>query len=211
MSTEPVGPDSFDDVNSELSPVMSMFDDAESNAPVGEDSLARLTRLCRESKEIEAELIKAQERAATLQSQLDKIEMNLIPTIFDELGIRSFKLEDGSEVQVNPDIKVGISEANKPAAFRYLRENDFDGIIKESVSLQFAKGEGELSEKAKKTLIEAGFTPVIKEDVHYQTLRSFAKERLEEGDAEFPQELFGVWPYKRAKIVQPKVKKAKKK
>ncbi|WGN90698.1 host-nuclease inhibitor protein [Burkholderia phage vB_BglM_WTB] len=208
MQNEPVEPDSFDLPEP---PPIDFFEESENPAPVGEDSLLRITKLSIEAKELEVKILETQEELATLQSQYDKITMNLIPTIFEELGIHSFKLQDGSEVQVNPDIKVGITEANKPAAFRYLRENDFDGIIKESVSLQFGKGEGELSKKAQEALTAAGFTPQLKEDVHYQTLRSFAKERLEAGDANFPQEVFGVWPFKKAKIVIPKTKKKRSK
>jgi hypothetical protein len=109
-------------------------------------------------------------------------------------------------VSVKADVKTSITEANKPAAFAWLREHHFDGIIKMAVSLSFGKGESAAAELAVKTLHEAGYEPTQAESVHPATLKSFVKERLEDGD-NIPIDVFGIFEFKQSKIKLPKTKK----
>lgn len=166
-----------------------------------------------------AEVVSAAERALSIQNQIDEKQAELeqldrelsslqrfkIPDMLDSLGISEFKLEDGTKLKVEQSIQANISAANKPAAFRWLRENKFDGIIKTVVKADFGKGESEEASRAVALLDEAGFAVEMSETVHAATLKSFVKERLEAGD-NIPVDVFGIFDSKIAKFTKPKRK-----
>lgn len=183
------------------------FDDIpQASGEVQAATLERLTALAVESKELGKKITEAEVALEELKAQQDRILMGHIPTIMATLGLEEFKLTDGSKVTVKEDVKCGLSEERKPAAFDWLRANQCDGIIKTAVSLAFGKGENEAVKKAMEALAEAGFEPSVSETVHPQTLKSFVKEQLEAG-TNIPLETFGVYEYKVAKIALPRTRK----
>lgn len=191
-------------------PQIDYFDDIPDAALQAEPAtLERLTILAANSKDLEREITDATVALAELQSKHDKIMKDQIPGIMAELGLAEFKMTDGSVISVKEDVKCGITEEHKPAAWLWLEENDFDGIIKTKVGVEFGKGEMESAEKAIEALQAAGFAASMDRAVHPSTLKSFVKEQLEAG-TNLPLATFGVWPFKMAKIKAPAVKKARK-
>jgi hypothetical protein len=175
-------------------------------------TLEVLTRLAQESIELAAEISSDTVALAEKQERLNKLERVRIPEIMDTLGIAEFKLTDGSVVSVKSDIKAGITIANQPAAFKWLEDHHFDGIIKTNVGLAFGKGEMERAKSAVDELRKAGFDGAsIDRSIHSATLKSFVKERLEDATTKaedaLPMEVFGVFEFKFAKIKLPKAKK----
>lgn len=171
-----------------------------------EATLEVLTKLAKESVELEAEIAADTVALEEKQSKLGKLLRSRIPEIMKTLSMDEFKLTDGSVISVKSDIKCGITEVNKPAAFAWLESNDFDGIIKTNVSVAFSKGEMEKAQKAIEILQEADFDAAMDRSVHPATLKSFVKERLEAGD-NIPVETFGIFEFNQAKIKLPKHKK----
>jgi hypothetical protein len=169
-------------------------------------TLARLTELAQESKQLEKDIQAATVALEELKGKNDKILMVKIPEIMATLGMEEFKLTDGSKITVKEDVKCGLSEERKPFAFDWLRENQFDGIIKQAVSLSFGKGENDAAKRAMTLLQEAGFEPNVGENIHPATLKSFVKEQLEAG-TNIPLDVFGVYEYKIAKIALPRTRK----
>lgn len=189
------------------STAIDYFDDLpQASGEVQAATLERLTALAVESKELDKRINDATIALEELKSEQDRILMQHIPTIMATLGLEEFKLTDGSKVTVKEDVKCGLSEERKPAAFDWLRANQCDGIIKTAVSLAFGKGETDAVKKAMEVLAEAGFEPNVSENVHPQTLKSFVKEQLEAG-TNIPLETFGVYEYKVAKIALPRTRK----
>src|SRR4029077_11348875 len=94
---------------------------------------------------------------AEKQESLNRLQRVRIPEIMATLGMEEFKLTDGSVVSVKADIKTSITEANKPAAYAWLEEHNYDGIIKTNVGVQFGKGEMEDAKKAVAALEQAGY------------------------------------------------------
>jgi hypothetical protein len=186
-------------------PTIDYFDDV----GMGEDgavqpaTLERLTALATEAKRLEVEIIEESEELGKKQGKLDAILKNFIPSIMEELGMEEYKLSDGSSVSIKKVIHASISDENKPDAFKWLEDHDFDGIIKTKVLSSFGKGEIEDAKEALETLQEAGFEATMDRSVHAQTLKAFVKERLEAGDS-IPIATFGVFEYKLAKIVLPR-------
>lgn len=179
-----------------------MFDDLPPmEAPVA--TLERLRDLAKEMQGLESKIADATVALADLQGQLDRISMRTIPDIMAELAMESFTLDDGYKLEVKPDIKASITAENKPAAHLWLREHNFDGIIKTKVMAEFGKGEMEEAEAALKKLTDAGISATMDESVHSATLKSFVKERMELGEA-IPTSTFGVYEFKKTKITAPK-------
>lgn len=207
MSTEVSVPDGFDDVQSAPAPI-DYFADIPSGDNQEPATLERLSLMAKRAVELEGELAMINGQLAEREEELNGIRRRHIPDTMVRLGMDSFKLDDGSTVGVDVKISANITVANKAAAFAWLREHNFDGLIKTKVGADFGKGESSMADAAVKALRDAGFEPSVDESVHPMTLKSFVKERLEEGE-ELPLDTFGVHEFKEARIKLPKTRKAK--
>lgn len=194
-------------MNEENKPVIDYFEGIEDPAPEEQPAtLERLSQLAERSKELEELISAANVALAELQGENNRILMSEIPGVMLTLGMESYTLTDGSKIAVKEDVKASITVEHKPAAHAWLKENDFGGILKTKVLLEFGKGEEANVERVSKALQEIGFPPSIDEGVHAQTLKAFVKEQLEAG-TNIPMDLFGVYEFRQAKITLPKKKK----
>ena len=149
------------------------------------------------------ELANLEAQTKTVKENLRKITDEDLPDMLFSLGVKSFKLEDGSEVSVKQTYGAHIKAENKPNAHQWLRDNGFDDIIKNTVSCEFKRGEDSSANEFMEVASQMGLTPAQKTDVHPMTLKGFVKERIEAG-GDFPQELFGVFTGNRATIKRGK-------
>jgi hypothetical protein len=119
-----------------------------------------------------------------------------------EVGIKTFTTTDGLVINVKPEVQVSISVANRPAAYQWLIDNGFGGLLKLDVELHFDRGDREKAEKLAEQLRKKKLDVNIHQSIHAQTLKAFAKERIAdtESDIEFPLELFGARPYTVASV-----------
>lgn len=194
-------------VSEEKQPAIDYFDDL---PPVEAEpaTLQLLARLANESKQLEAEINAESVALEEKNARQAKLLRVRIPEIMKTLGMEEFKLTDGSKIGIKADVKCGITEANKPAAFEWLEANEFDGIIKTNVGVDFGKGEIEDARKAVEALEAIGAHPTMARNVHPATLKSFVKERLEKGD-NIPIDTFSIFEFTVAKITLPKAAKPK--
>lgn len=171
-------------------------------------TLARISKLAEEARDLEQEMERIGIELAEMQDKHNSIMRNILPDMMLELGMKDFTLTDGAKVAIKESINASITEANKPAAFAWLEEHNFDGIIKTKVMTDFGKGEIDSARKALETLEQAGFSAAMDRSVHAMTLKSFVKEQLEEGNA-IPLDLFGVFEFKEAKITRPRARRSR--
>jgi hypothetical protein len=171
-------------------------------------TLERITALAKKAVTLAAEITTQEVALAELQEEYKKITRNLLPEVMAELGLAEMKMDDGKTVSIIDKVNASISEVNRPAAFTWLEEHSYDGIIKTKVLAEFGKGEMEDAKKAQKALHDGGFMASLDRSVHPMTLTSFVKERLTAG--EVLPESFSVYEFKEAKIVAPKESKKKK-
>lgn len=151
-----------------------------------------LVKANQEVKEKDAALKAA--KAAAL-----RLEREDLPTLMSELGLTEIKLEDGSTVQIKEDVDARITEVNRPAALRWLLDNNYGGLIKTNVAIAFNRGEHDEALGARDLLAETYEGVELKEEVHSSTLKSFVRERLTAGE-NIPFDLFGIHPYSKAII-----------
>mgnify|MGYP003152393366 CR=1 FL=1 len=113
------------------------------------------------------------------------------------------QLKNGEEVEVRNTYGAHIKEANKEAAFAFLRESGHGDIIKHTVSVAFGKGEDAMAESFVESAERQGYVPQQKTAVHPQTLKAWVRERIENGES-IPTETFGVFAGQKAIIRRPK-------
>lgn len=144
-------------------------------------SLERVTLLAEKQKQLQAWIEAKELELKELKEQLMQVKCNDLPDLMAELGLMSFKLEDGSEIAINRDINAYIKVEDKDEVYNWLKLNNHGSIIKAVVSANFGRSESELAEKIYQTLLSEGIMAIKKEDIHWQTFKKFVKECQEEG------------------------------
>ena len=163
------------------------------------DEVKEISQACQkltsQNKKVEdlQNLLKQEEEEARRLSE------EVIPTLMQQAGVSSIKLDNGTSVEVSPYYYAKISEDRKAEAFQWLRENDHGDLIKNNVSVSFGKGEDSNAVNLKSELEAKGLVVDQKQDVHWQTLRGFVKEQIEKNKT-IPSETFGLYIANRTKI-----------
>ena len=126
------------------------------------------------------------------KKQIENLSGEVIPTMMSEMGLSQLKLADGSSVDVKPHYSATITQANKEAAFNWLRNNGLGDIIKNEISVSFGRNEDNKAADYAALAQERGFQPTQKLKVEPMTLKALVRERIEAGK-EMPTELFNVF------------------
>jgi hypothetical protein len=173
--------------------------------------------------ELEAKVKRLEKELADAQSDLKKVAEHDLPNAMIELGSRGFTLTDGSKINVKKVYVANIKDERKPDAFRWMRDHDHEALIKANVLTSFPKGDVDRAEALmiaiNKLLAKRGIDGVevrLDQSVHWQTLRAFVREQIEEEDRRLsegetipveerlPRELLGVLIIDKAEITPPK-------
>ena len=180
---------------------ISSFFEAESSKveQVGNNEVAAIADLCKRANEKKELIAKMEEELKQLKKELLKLTDEDIPDTMTEIGVSEYKLIDGSSVTLKPTYGAHISEDNQQEAFQWLRDNELDDIIKNTVSVEFGRKEDEQALAFKELVEDQKYEPVQVTNIHPQTLKAFIRERIEKG-MEIPNHLFGVWAGQRAVI-----------
>ena len=149
------------------------------------DQVERLETLNREIEVAETQLKQKKKNYEHLSGEV-------IPTMMSEMGLSHLKLIDGSSVDVKPHYSATITQANKEAAFNWLRNNGLGDIIKNEISVSFGRNEDNKAADYAALAAERGFQPTQKLKVEPMTLKALVRERIEAGK-EMPTEIFNVY------------------
>ena len=137
------------------------------------------------------------------KKQIAHISGEVIPTMMSEMGLAELKLHDGSHLKVSTSYRAHISEANKEAAYNWLRENGLGDIIKNEISVSFGRNEDNKAADYAELAKSNGFQPTQKMKVEPMTLKALVRERIEAGK-EMPTEIFGVFSENKTTIKRSK-------
>ena len=138
-----------------------------------------------------------------MKKKRDHISGEVIPTMMSEMGFSELKLQDGSYLKVSTSYRATITEANKEAAFNWLRENGLGDIIKNEISVSFGRNEDNKAADYAELAKGQGFQPTQKMKVEPMTLKALVRERIEAGK-EMPTEIFGVFSENKTTIKRSK-------
>lgn len=169
-------------------------------------TLTEIQEKIQEAQTLTTQIQELEGRTDELVKKFDKLVGVTIPEMMEASGMDEIKMADGSKVTIKSDVKASISTERKPAAFDWLEQNGFGGLIKSDISVEFSREELEAANELVDELTEKGHNALLNRNVHAATLKSFVKEQLEAG-TNIPVDLFGVFEYKVAKITAPKKRK----
>jgi len=188
-----------DDILSEMETDSASDDKLDNLDPQNSQKMRSMAELARAIRNKETEIDDLESLLKEKKEQLRRQSEEDLPSMMAELGINSFELDDGSRVTVKDLYGGHISLANRDAAYLWLRDNGFDDIIKNTLSIVFGRGEDQKADHFMKILEGYGLLPEQKTGVHPSTLKGWVRERMESGDS-FPMDLFGAFVGQRAVI-----------
>jgi hypothetical protein len=177
----------------------SLFEKEADALRLSDTQITGIAALARRAKSLEKDIEDQETTLKGLKDELRTLTEQTIPEALSEMGMSSFRMEDGSAIDVKPFYSASISEARRAEAFQWLRDHGFDDIIKNTVSVRFGRGEEELCQRLLGVLGTQGFRSEQAEKVEPSTLKAWVRERVERGE-EFPTELFGAFIGKKAVI-----------
>ena len=103
----------------------SKRDLASSIEKLDQQDLTTVSGMCTAILNKEDEIAALEQRLKDEKKALLKMTDEDLPTMLQEIGLSSMKLDDGSEVTVKPTYGATILVENKQAAFQWLRENGY--------------------------------------------------------------------------------------
>ena len=143
------------------------------------------------------------EHIQSLADQVQRLEGLLSRIEMSEMGLAELKLQDGSHLKVSTSYRATITEANKEAAFNWLRDNGLGDIIKNEISVSFGRNEDNKAADYAELAKGQGFQPTQKMKVEPMTLKALVRERIEAGK-EMPTEIFGIFSENKTTIKRNK-------
>jgi hypothetical protein len=164
-------------------------------------SIEDITKLANAMVDAEQDVKDAELRLERTKERLRKIREDTIPGVMQELGLSELRLATGEKLSIKQDVYSQLANENKGAAYNWLEENGFGGLIKVNVVVDFGKGELERAKKLQSLLAEKGLSVTIGESVHWQTMKAFLNEQIKK-EADIPLDLFGATPIFVAKITK---------
>lgn len=171
---------------------MDLEDVAMQLTSVDNNDLKQVAALVRQQLVLEQRVEDLAAELKRAQQDLAHISGEALPSALAEHGLTELKMADGSKVTVSTVISANISKDRAEQAHDWLRDNGFGDLIKNTVSVNFGKGEDDKAGELVRELEGDGFNVDQKEAVHPSTLKAFCKEQIEKG-SEIPSELFGIF------------------
>lgn len=166
---------------------------------VSDDEIKSVARLAKRAKELSREIEDLENTLSERKDNYRKLTEETLPEALASMGMTSFRMDDGSSIDIKPFYGASIKAERQAEAFAWLRDHGYDDIIKNTVSVRFGKGEDELCARLLQNLKGTGFIPEQAQKVEPMTLKAWVKEQVEKG-REFPSELFGAFIGKKAII-----------
>lgn len=161
--------------------------------------MERLIRMANLLVKQQGEVKSVGEDLKEASAKLLRLEREDLPTLMKELGLKEIKLANGSSVRITEDVSASITDKTRDRAIAWLVKNNFGGMIKTFVSVEFERGAHNEATKVRDQLAAEYEGVLLKEDVHSQTLRSFVRERMAAGQ-KLPMTFFNVFPFSKAVV-----------
>jgi len=108
--------------------ITNMFEEDAGVMQVQDDQVAGIAALGKRAKNLQREIEDLERVFKERKEQYRKLTEETIPEALASLGMKSFRMEDGSSIDVKAFYSASISEARRAEAYAWLRENGFDDI-----------------------------------------------------------------------------------
>lgn len=174
--------DFFSDLEKEAADVSSVPTDA---------GLARLRKASQEMVDLDLRKKQLEEELKAVNIRLWDVQTRELPDLFAEVGVDNVGLPSaGVDVAILPyahaNIKADLPDEERESAFDYLASIGGGGLVRNEVTLVFARGEEDLLQEwlEKVRNLNLSFDPpdvTVKRAVHWGTLTAFVKEQVGKG------------------------------
>lgn len=128
-----------------------------------------------------------------------KLRDEVIPNLMEELNIKKWEFNDGTEISLSPFYGAKLSQERKQECFEWLRANGHGALIKNFITVDLGMKKDQVAQKVLDYLKSLNISSEVKEDVHSQTLKAWFKGEIEEGRS-VPSDLFQTYVTNRAKL-----------
>jgi len=182
-----------------MSDINALFEQDAGALQVKNEDLDSVGALARRAKLLEKEIEELDTVLKERKEQQRKLLEESIPAMLQELGMKKFVMADGSTIDVKPFYSASIKEENRAVAYQWLRDNGYDDIIKNTVSVRFGRNEDKLCETLINSLRQQNYPVEQTEKIEPQTLKAWAREMVERGQ-EIPTETFSLYVGHKATI-----------
>jgi hypothetical protein len=178
-----------------------MFDYGNAEVAQTDSSLAKVSELVHHQRKLELDVEKCQAALDAAKSALKDVAEFELPDLLTSLGLETVSTNDGLKVTVQKKIRASIPKARESEAFAWLDANGNSHLIKRQFVIDFGKNEDAWADKFERDCAQRKKALHLnrKKSVHPSTLSAFVRKELEENGS-FPEELFGVYRQKVAKI-----------
>jgi uncharacterized small protein (DUF1192 family) len=166
---------------------------------ISNESLTSVADLGKKALLIEKEIEDLEVTLAERKEALRNLTDERIPEALREIGMNKFEMSDGSVIEVKPFYSASIPADRKGEAYEWLRLHGYDDIIKNTVFVQFGRGDDSAAGELIGVIRQQGLLPEQQEKIESQTLKAWVREMVEQG-TEFPSDLFGAYTGFKAKI-----------
>ena len=179
------------------------FEADQQNAMSKTENIQSLADQVEKLESLQTRLQLQEDNMKNTKKEIERLSGDIIPTMMSEMGLAELKLQDGSHLKVSTSYRATITEANKEAAFNWLRDNGLGDIIKNEISVSFGRGEDNKAAHYAELAKGQGLDPTQKLKVEPMTLKALVRERIEAGK-EMPTEIFGVFSENKTTIKRNK-------
>lgn len=168
------------------------------------DKLEILNNHLSEAIALERMIATWDEDLKTARAALHKARTGTIPDLMAELQMDEVTFK-GWKVTVSDFVSGSMpKEATKlAAAIKWLEDHEAGGLIKTAIAVSFGREQNEEAKATYEGLVSEGLAATMGSTVHAQTLQSFARQRIKDGDPIEP-EILGLYVGKVAKMKEVK-------
>lgn len=174
------------------------------NIQVNTGASKDIAESCNKLLNVQNEVSELEEKLKKKKAEETFLSEQEIPNRMQEAGLSMLKLTDGSVVEIKPFYAAKIPATKTEEAFKWLRDNGHDAMIKNNVSLTFGKSEDNIAKSLVDELRQKGHNVKQVEKVEPMTLKGFVREQIQSGKS-VPNDLFGVYIANKTKITTKEV------
>ena len=188
---------------------------AEQMASVPDSLMKQMSEAAKEMVAVSRDVENLEEQLKQKKTRLYDLETKILPDIMNQIGADVTGV-DGVQIELQRKIHANISkdweESRKIAAYDHLREIGGEDLIKQTMIVSAGKGSDEkmiqIAQRVRQMLAEVSLDASLSMEpsVQWNTLTSFVKSVLKEGDTPVDLEVIGATDITVAKIVRKKEK-----
>lgn len=134
---------------------------------------------------------------AEVNAAINRLETNLIPEEMKDEGLVEGQIGP-FKVKLHTGTSVSLRKSQKEEALEWLEDNNLDYLVKREINVPLGKDQLNVSEEIGKYLKEKGYAYSVQRNVHPMTLQAEGKKLA--NTVQFPENLFSVYDYSKAKI-----------